>query len=106
MQGSNFEPDSEFGDKQVGFIDLVYGPHQSVLNRKTFVKKLESSSCNWIFNDGMIRDRMRKYFMDNDTLESMGFWNKSLSDKLNFILFMDQLQVNWLIVVSFHYIKK
>ena len=72
MYMSELDEDAQFGDGKVGFINLLFGPYESILSRAGFCEKLMSKECEWIFNDQKIRKRMRENFMDLATLEEVG----------------------------------
>lgn len=82
MQMSDCEQDSHSDDERSGqdddrppkevLLNVVFGLDRMMLPRDEFCKILESDKYNWIFDEKKIRDKMRKQFMDEYILETMG----------------------------------
>lgn len=51
--------DDRLESHQVGFIANVFGKHEAKMSREEFCYQLTEFECKWIFDDHLIRERLK-----------------------------------------------
>lgn len=67
MHKLNYQDDRQ-DSQQVGFIANVFDKHGSFMYRGDFCKRLMEDECQWIFDDHLIRERLRKFYEEEKEL--------------------------------------